>query len=215
MSGQKSPAAARRSIGRSAVCWRLRRPSCWHRSRRRPAGIRRRRRDHRGVGRQRRRHRPAGPQGRRRLSGRRGLRPELRGRQDLLHPGHRRPHHAGRDPGEVRVARRTRRQRPGLSHHRRGRRAAPDSRNTTFSAADKPGHLLDAGHRRAGRAWADQRRVGQARRLGGTCSACRPRTRSTAVTSSLRSSPAASCRTTPATRRSPPCRPSSPGSWPA
>ena len=44
---------------------------------------------------------------------------------------------------------------------------APDSRNTTFSAADKPGDLLDARHRCARGARRDQRGVGQARRLGG------------------------------------------------
>ena len=47
-------------------------------------------------------------------------------------------------------------------------RIGPDSRNTTFSAGGQAGDLLDAGHRRQGGARRHQRRLGQARRLGGT-----------------------------------------------
>ena len=80
----------------------------------------------------------------------------------------------------------------------------------------QPGHLLDAGHRRAGGARRDQRGVGQARRFGGRRSGCptedetyRRRRRR------RRSSPAASCRGTARPRRSPRRRPSWPISSPA
>ena len=88
---------------------------------------------------------------------------------------------------------------------------APDSRNTTFSAADKPVIFWtpDTGARVVrgpiNAAWD---------KLGGSRdrSACRPRTRRTAATSSRRSSPAARCPTTRRPRSSPRCRPIWPGS---
>ena len=64
---------------------------------------------------------------------------ELRRRQDLLHAGHGCPHNAGRDPGKVRIAGGPAESDLGFPTIDEGPgRVGPDSRNTTFSAADKP-----------------------------------------------------------------------------
>ena len=165
------------------------------------AGDRRQRRDHGGVGGQRRRRRVTRAQGTAtsippgRGSGRtspaaRSSSPRETGAHIMT----------GRDPGEVRVAGRTGRQRPGFSHHRRGRRARPGQPQHHVQRHRQAGDLLYTRHRCARGAWADQRRLGQARRVCGRRSACPPRTRPTAATSSRRSSPVASCRTTPKTK---------------
>ncbi len=142
--------------------------------------------DQPGLAGRRRRRLAGGRQGRRRLPGRRRLRPELQRRQDLLHPGHRRPPDA--TARSWTSTRRSAARPTATSAFPPSTRCAglvgPDSRNTTFSASDKPGHLLDAGHRRVGGARCDQRRLGQARRLRRAPSACPPATRPTTATSS-------------------------------
>ena len=77
---------------------------------------------------------------------------------------------------------------------------APDSRNTTFSAADNPVIFLtpDTGARVV--RGADQRRLGQAGRVRGSARRARPTTRSTAATWCRRNSPAAQLSWTPKTK---------------
>ena len=95
-------------------------------------------------------------------------RPELRGRQDLLQPRHRRQRRHGPGAGEIRKRRRTA-GRPGLADVQRGRRRPghrePDEQ---LLRQGRAGDLLDAGLRRRHRARRDERRVGEAGRRNGS-----------------------------------------------
>ena len=78
---------------------------------------------------------------------------------------------------------------------------APGQPQHHVQRGGQPGDLLDARHRRPRRARRRSTPRGTSSAGRRVSSACPPRTRPTAATSSPRSSPAASCRTTPRTKK--------------
>ena len=111
---------------------------------------------------QRWRYRSAGRENRRRVPRRRRIRAELRVRCHVLHPPDRCALHAGRHSGEVRVAGRRRRRRPGFPHDRRGSRAGSGQPQQHVQRTGQPGHLLDPRARSPRGPGAHQRRMGPA-----------------------------------------------------
>ncbi len=88
----------------------------------------------------------------------------------------------GRDPRQVPVTRRTRRRRPRLPHHRRGRRQGARTAGTPRSA--RPTTRSSSGRRTPVRTWcaAPSTRRGTSSADRRASSACRPRTRCIAAT---------------------------------
>ena len=145
----------------------------------------------------------------------RGFGQNFAGGKVYLHPGDGRSHHAGRDSRQVPFAGRARRWRPGLPHHRRGRRQGAWQPEHHVQRGRQPGDLLHARHRCARGPRRDQRGVGQARRIGGRPRRSDRRRGVSRRRHVSRPSPAASCRGTRRPRRSRRHRPSSPTSSPA
>ncbi len=119
------------------------------------------------LGESRRRHVDAGSPQRRRISRRGRIRTGIRRRQDVLHAGHRRQIHVRTDPGQVRGAGRSGRQRSGFPDHQRGSRPGRTRQpGQHLRRQRQPGDLLDPRPRRVRGSRRAQRGVGQVGQFG-------------------------------------------------